>query len=218
VQQLGQGCGRPELQTEHLLDLEVHPQSNASTGVNAIGYRNGGPPPGWPDDPAEYGPGEGPRHAEDFHLHEVSFPICVIPPDRWDGYAGLSSSSSSGQDVTHVAFGYFDEPGGSRRGLEIVNAGPDQRSWVRPVRQEDVGVWWSDRVPDDDVENFAARFISRDDHASLQGEHGFLDAGRYEWLRSWNSRPSADTFKPSAASSADSLHSARSGSRSPDQG
>jgi hypothetical protein len=166
-----------ELQTEHLMDLEVHPQSNASTGVNAFGYRDGGPPPGWPDDPAEYGPGEGPRHAEDFHLHEVSFPIYVIRPDRWDGYAGLSSSSSSGQDVTHVAFGYFDEPGGSRRGLEIVNARPDHRSWVRSVRQEDVGVWWGDRVPDDDVENFAARFISREDHASMQGEHGFLDIG-----------------------------------------
>jgi len=166
-----------ELQSERLVDFEVHPRSNAGTAVNPFGQLADRPPPGWPDDPTEYGPGEGPRHAEDFHLHEATFPIYAIPPDRWDGHAGLAGSSSSGSDVTDVRFGYFDEPGGSERGLEIVNARPDRHPWVRPVRHEDVGIWWSDRNSDDDVENFAARFLSREDHSGLRGEAGYPELG-----------------------------------------
>jgi hypothetical protein len=63
-----------ELQRENLVEIDVHPRSNAGTSVNAFGYAAGRPPPGWPDDPTEYGPGEGPRHAEDFHLHERRSP------------------------------------------------------------------------------------------------------------------------------------------------
>jgi hypothetical protein len=166
-----------ELQSERLLHAQVHPRSNAGTAVNAFGHHADRPPPGWPDDPTVYAPGEGPRHAEDFHLHEATFPIYAIPPDRWDGHAGLAGSGSSGSDVTDVRFGYFDEPGGSERGLEIVNARPNRLQWARPVRQEDVGLWWSDRNPDDDVENFAARFLPRDGHAGLLGDDGYLELG-----------------------------------------
>jgi hypothetical protein len=166
-----------QLQSESLVDLEVHSQSNAGTTVNGFGHPADRPASGWPDDPTEYGPGEGPRHAEDFHLHEATFLIYAIPPDRWDGYAGLAGSSSSGRDVTEVRFGYFDEPGGSERGLEIVSARPGRHPWERPIRHEDVGLWWSDRNPDDDVENFAARFLSPEDHAGLQGEDGYPELG-----------------------------------------
>jgi hypothetical protein len=148
-----------ELRSERLLDFEVHPRSNAGTTVNGYGHPADRPASGWPDDPTEYGPGEGPRHAEDLHLHEATFPIYAIPPDRWDGHAGLAGSSSSGRDVTEVRFGYFDDPG------------------VRPIRHEDVGIWFSDRNPEDDVENFAARFLSPEDRAGLRGGDGYLELG-----------------------------------------
>src|SRR5262245_49981396 len=64
-----------ELQSAALMDVEVHATANTGTTINGFGYRHGSPPPGWPGDPTEYGPGEGPRHADDFHLHETTFPI-----------------------------------------------------------------------------------------------------------------------------------------------
>jgi hypothetical protein len=79
--------------------------------------------------------------------------------------------------VTKVSFGYFDEPGGSRRGFEVVNARPDRRTRARPVRQEDVGIWWSDRIPDDDVASFASRFVGYEDRDDLRGDYGLLDVG-----------------------------------------
>lgn len=168
-------AGGVQLQSEALRDAELPPMANSGTTVNGLGYRADRPPPGWPDDPTEYRPGEGPRHDEDFHLHEATFPIYAIPPDRWDGYAGLSGSGSSGRDVTRVKFGYFDEPGGSARGMEIINAHPGRRSRARPPRREDLGIWWSDRMPDDDVENFAGRFVSREERRDLLHESGWLD-------------------------------------------
>jgi hypothetical protein len=76
-----------------------------------------------------------------------------------------------------VSFGYFDEPGGSRRGFEVVNARPDSRTRMRPVRPEDVGIWRSDRISDDDVVNFASRFVGYEDRADLGGEYGLLHVG-----------------------------------------
>jgi hypothetical protein len=171
------GGGR-ELQREDLVDVDVRQRSNAGTSVNAFGYPVGRPPPGWPDDHAEYGPGEGPRHAEDFHLHEASFPLYVVPPDRWDGYAGLSGSGSSGRDLDHVGFGYFDEPGGRRRGFEVINQPLGRRQLLeRPARREDVGIWWSDPFPADDTVNFVARFLSPEERRGLTGDRGWLETG-----------------------------------------
>jgi hypothetical protein len=167
-----------ELQREDLVDVEVHPRSNTGTSVNAFGYPADRPPPGWPDDPAEYGPGEGPRHAEDFHLHEASFSLYVVPPDRWDGYAGLSGSGSSGRDLDHVGFGYFDEPGGRRRGFEVINQHLGRSQQLeRPARREDVGIWWSDPFPADDRVNFTARFLSAEERRGLTGDRGWLETG-----------------------------------------
>jgi hypothetical protein len=167
-----------ELQREDLVDIDVHPQSNAGTSVNAFGYPVGRPPPGWPDDPTEYGPGEGPRHEEDFHLHEATFPLYVVAPDRWEGYAGLSGSGSSGRALERVGFGYFDEPGGSQRGFEVGNERPERRpSLERSPRPEDVGIWWSDPFPADDTVNFAARFLSPEDRRELTGDRGWLETG-----------------------------------------
>ena len=171
------GADGSELQRDRLVDVDVPPNANSGTSINSPGYPADQPPPGWLDDPTIYGPGEGPRHAEGFHLYETTFPIHVVPPDRWDGHAGLSGSGSFGREVTKVSFGYFDEPGGSRRGFEVVNARPDRRTRARPVRQEDVGIWWRDRIPDDDVDNFASRFVGYEDRADLGGGYGLLDVG-----------------------------------------
>lgn len=166
------------LQREDLVDVDVRPGSNAGTSVNAVGYPAGRPPPGWPDDPTEYAPGEGPRHAEDFHLHEATFPLYVVPPSRWDGYAGLSGSGSSGRGLDRVAFGYFDEPGGLRRGFEVVNQHPDRRRRPeRPARREDVGIWWSDPFPTADAVNFGARFLSTELRRELSDDRGWLEVG-----------------------------------------
>lgn len=166
-----------ELQRERLMDVEVHPRSNAGTSVNPFGHPADRPPPGWPDDPTEYGPGEGPRHADDVHLHEVPFPIYAIAPDRWDGYVALAGSGSSGHALSNVRFGYVDEPGDPTRGFEVVNARPDRRPWVRPVRREDVGTWRSDPIPDANVENVISRFVPHGDFRDLRGEDGFPDVG-----------------------------------------
>lgn len=127
-------AGGIDLQSEKLVDVEVPPRSNAGTSVNAFAYRDGRPPPGWPDDPTGYGPGEGPRHAEDFHLYEVTFLVYALPPGRWEGYAGPSGSGSEGRDVTDVRFGYFESPGfvarEDRRRFESEFGWPD----VGPMR------------------------------------------------------------------------------------
>ena len=171
------GTDGREFKSENLVDTHVHPRSNSGTTVNGFGYRDDGPPPGWPDDATEYGPGEGPRHAEDFHLHEVTFPLYLIHPERWNGYAGLSGSGSSGSDPTNVDFGYFDEPGGSARGMEVVNARPGRRPRARPVRHEEVGIWRSQEGDDDDVVNFAFRFVPHEDQRRFESEFGWPDVG-----------------------------------------
>jgi hypothetical protein len=118
------------------------------------------------------------RHAEDFHLHEASFPLYVVPPDRWDGYAGLSGSGSSGRDLDHVGFGYFDEPGGRRHGFEVINQHLGRRQLLeRPPRREDVGIGWNDPFPADDTVNFAARFLSIEERRELTGDRGWLEPG-----------------------------------------
>jgi hypothetical protein len=166
-----------ELQREDLVEVDVHPRSNAGTSVNAFEYPAGRPPPGWPEDPTEYGPGEGPRHAEDFNIREATFPLYVVPPDRWDGYAGLSGSGSSGRGLEHVAFGYFDEPGGHRRGFQVTNERPGRPQLERPARREDVGIWWSDPFPDDHTVNFTARFLAPEERRELTGDGGWLETG-----------------------------------------
>jgi hypothetical protein len=172
-----------ELQTDRLIEADVPPNANSGTSIHTPGYASDRPSPGWPDDPTEYAPGEGPRHAEEFHLHETTFPLYAVSPDRWSGFAGLSGSGGSGGQVTRVKFGYFQEPGGGRRGFEIVNARPDRRSTRRPVRG-DVGIWWHDRNQDDDVANFLPRFVSQRTVLQLREEHGFPDAGptRFAWI------------------------------------
>ena len=117
------------------------------------------------------------RHAKDFHLHEASFPLYVVPPDRWDRYAGLSGSGSTGRDLDHVGFGYFDEPGGQRHGFEVVNQHLGRRLLERPARREDVGIWWSDPFPADDTVNFATRFLSPEERREHTGDRGWLDTG-----------------------------------------
>lgn len=167
------------LQTEHLVDVPHHPASNSGTSVNGFGVRTDRPPPGWPDDPTEYGPGEGPRHEEDFHLHEVAFALYVVPPDRWQGFAGLSGSGGSERRIDHVEFGYFDEPGGSERGFEVMSASPGRQrphGWPDPAL-EDVGVWTEGRYPEDEVYNFAGRFLGAKELDVFQDEHGLHDFG-----------------------------------------
>lgn len=162
------GADGRELQREDLIHLEVEPDANAVTSVNAFGYPADRPPPGWPEDPTPYAPGEGPRWSEDFCLHVARFPLYVVPPELWGGFAGLSGSGSSGPGrVTEVGVGYFEDVGGGSRGFEVINRDPresDRRSrFARQVRPEDVGIWWNDPYPADDVANFVARFRPRED-------------------------------------------------------
>ncbi|HEY7660821.1 MAG TPA: hypothetical protein VIC58_09520 [Actinomycetota bacterium] len=164
------------LQTDHLVDSDVPPNANSGSAVNPFGYRDDRPPPGWPPDDTVYGPGEGPRHAEDFHLHEVTFPIYALMPDRWDGYACLSGSSTSMRGVDEVRIGYFEEPAGGRRGLEVVSGRPD-RHGRRTRHDQDVGVWWAEPYSDPDVLNFAPRFLSTDELRASFGEFGLPDFG-----------------------------------------
>jgi hypothetical protein len=60
---------------ERLVDRDVSPDANTGTSVNPFSWPGGAPPPGWPEDTTEYGPGEGPRWEEDFYLHVAEFPI-----------------------------------------------------------------------------------------------------------------------------------------------
>lgn len=169
------------LQRDPLVDVGVHPHSNAGTSVNSFGYRNGRPPPGWPDDPTAYGRGEGPRHGEDFHLHESPFPLYVLPPDRWDGYAGLAGSGTANRRLDHVDFGYFDEPGGLRRGFEVVNEHPERRHPEPSIGTGDLGIWRSEPFGGTNETNFAARFLTHDQRASMEDERGHVRVGPARW-------------------------------------
>jgi hypothetical protein len=166
------------LQTERLIDLDVSSDSNAGTSVNSFCYSPDGPPPGWPADDTQYGPGQGPRWAEDFLLHVCPFPLYIVPPDAWEGYTALSGHGGSGRidAPEEVRFGYVDEPRDARRGFEIVNRFPDRRwrRFEREAREEDVGIWMADRPADDDVLNFADRFVR---HEGERGRRGQLDTG-----------------------------------------
>ena len=166
------------LQTEHLVDVPHHPASNSGTSVNGFGVRTDRPPPGWPDDPTEYGPGEGPRHEEDFHLHEVAFALYVVPPDRWqdsraspaaaDRNAGSTTSSSATSTSRRIRAGVRGDVGQPRPATTPRMAGP---------ALEDVGVWTEGRYPEDDVYNFAGRFLGAKELDVFQDEHGFHDFG-----------------------------------------
>jgi hypothetical protein len=172
------GVGGEELQTETLLDTDVPPNANAGTSVNGLGYAADRPPPGWPDDPTQYEPGEGPRHAENFHLHEATFPLYVVHPEKWKGYVQTSGSSASGSRVDDVSFGYFEKPGGGGRGFEVTSERPDvDRRFERPIREEDVGIWWSDSFATLAPINFAPRFISHELTQGLRDERGFPNLG-----------------------------------------
>jgi hypothetical protein len=132
-----------ELQREHLLDRGVPPEANTGTAVNPFSYAGDSPPPGWPEDTAEYGPGEGPRWQEDFSLHVAGFPIYVVPPEHWEGYAMLSGTGgSSDHEVTQVRFAYLDEIPDPGRALGVHSRLPNERSSRRRVaREEDIGIW-----------------------------------------------------------------------------
>ena len=169
------GPSGERLQTEPLIDTELATNANAGMSVNGFGYRADRPPPGWPEDPTEYAPEEGPRHAEHSHLHEITFPLYAVHPRSWKGYVGPAGSGHSGTGVDHVSFGYFDEPGGRELGFEVMSERPDRRRRDPPLRDEDVGIWRSS--PTDAAINFAARFISNDERPSSHDRHGFPNLG-----------------------------------------
>ncbi len=134
--------GGAELQRERLLERVVPPDANSGTSVNPFSYAGGSPPPGWPEDAAEYGPGQGPRWEEDFYLHVAGFPICVLPPEHWEGYAMLGGMRSSDREVTQVRFEYLDEIPHPDRALGVHCRLPNERSSLRwTAREEDIGAW-----------------------------------------------------------------------------
>jgi hypothetical protein len=157
------------LQSEPLLDRHVSPDAVAGTDVNPFSYAAGSPPPGWPDDTAEYGPGEGPRWEEDFYLHVAGFPIFVLPPEHWEGYAMLSGMGSTGEhEVTQVRFVYLDAISDPRHGLGVHCRHPDEHSSPRHVsREEDIGAWLPGASIDlgasidEDEMDFLSRFLPR---------------------------------------------------------
>lgn len=158
-----------ELQRESLMDIEVSPTSNAGTTISGLGWPADRPPPGWPPDPSEYGPGEGPRWDEDFYLHVATFPFFVLPPQSWEGFALLGGGQSSGppRNVTEVRFAYLDAIPAPSRGLAIHNRHPHdarQRARTRrPARQEDVGVWFAASSFDQDEMDLLGRFLPQED-------------------------------------------------------
>ena len=158
------------LQTERLVDIDVPPNANAGTGtLYPSGDSPDGPPPGWPTDETQYGPGQGPRWKEDFLLHVLPFPLYVVPPDAWEGYTALGGYGGSGRGILpeEVRFGYVDEPGDARRGFEIVNRSPERarrrRRFEHEAREEDVGIRMAAPGPDVSVANFTGRFIRHED-------------------------------------------------------
>jgi hypothetical protein len=155
--------GGAQLQREHLLERDVSPEATAGISVNPFGYAGGLPPPGWPEDTAEYGPGEGPRWEEDFYLHVAGFPIYVLPPEHWEGYAMLSGmGSTGGQDVTDVRFDYLDEIPDPGHAVGVHSRSLDERSSRRRVaREEDIGVWVPSTPIVDDEMDLLARVLPR---------------------------------------------------------
>ena len=146
--------GGGELQREHLLERDVSPDANAGASVNPFSYGGDSPPPGWPEDSAEYGPGEGPKWEEDFYLHVAGFPIYVLPPEHWEGYAMLSGMGSSDHEVRQVRFAYLDKIPDPGRALGVHCRAPDERSSERRVaREDDIGIWISGAsIPDDEMD------------------------------------------------------------------
>ena len=155
--------GGAELQREQLLECSVSPDANAGTSVNPFSYAAGSPPPGWPEDTAEYGPGEGPRWKEDFCLHVAGFPIYVLPPEHWDGYAMLSGMGSAGeQDVRQVRFAYLDAIPDPGHGLGVHCRHPDDPTSLRRVApEEDIGIWLPSTSIDEDEVDFLSRLLPR---------------------------------------------------------
>jgi hypothetical protein len=155
--------GGTELQREHLLERDVSPDANAGTSVNPFSYAGGSPPAGWPEDTAEYGPGEGPRWEEDFYLHVAGFPIYVLPPEHWEGYTMLSGMGSTGEhEVRQVRFAYLDTIPDPGLGLGVHSRHPDERSSRRRVApEEDIGIWLPAASIDEDEIDFLGRFLPR---------------------------------------------------------
>ena len=155
--------GGVELQRERLLERDVSPDANAGTSVNPFSYAGGSPPPGWPEDAAEYGPGEGPRWEEDFYLHVAGFPIYVLPPEHWQGYAMLSGMGSTGEHrVKEVCFAYLDAIPDPGHGLGVHCRHPDDPSSLRRVApEEDIGIWLPSTSVDEDEIDFLGRFLPR---------------------------------------------------------
>ena len=155
--------GGAELQRERLLERDVSPDANSGTSVNPFSWPGGSPPPGWPEDAAEYGPGEGPRWDEDFTLHVAGFPIYVLPPEHWDGYTMLSGRGSTGEhEVTQIRFAYLDAIPDPGHGLGVHSRHPDERSSLRRVaREEDIGIWLPGTSIVEDEMDFLVRFLPR---------------------------------------------------------
>jgi hypothetical protein len=153
-----------ELQREQLLERDVSPDANAGTSVNPFSYAGDSPPPGWPEDTAEYGPGEGPRWEEDFALHVAGFPVYVVPPEHWEGYAMWSGMGSTGGDheITQVRFAYLDAIPDPGRAVGVHCRHPDERSSLRrPAREQDIGVWVPGTSIDEDEMNLLVRVLPR---------------------------------------------------------
>jgi hypothetical protein len=154
--------GGAELQRERLLERVVPPDANSGTSVNPFSYACDSPPPGWPEEAAEYGPGQGPRWEEDFYLHVAGFPICVLPPEHWEGYAMLGGMQSSDREVTQVRFEYLDEIPHPDRALGVHCRVPNERSSLRwTAREEDIGTWVPSPSIVDDEMDLLARVLPR---------------------------------------------------------
>jgi hypothetical protein len=155
-------AGGAELQREQLLERDVPPDANAGTGVNPFSFAAGSPPPGWPEDTAEYGPGEGPRWEEDFSLHVAGFRIYVLPPEDWEGFAMLGGMRSSQHEVRQIRFVYLDAIPHPGRALGVHCRHPDERSHMRRVApEEDIGVWLPGASVDVDEMDLLARVLPR---------------------------------------------------------
>lgn len=185
--------GGAELQRERLLERDVSPDANCGTSVNPFSWPGGSPPPGWPEDAAEYGPGEGPRWEEDFYLHVAGFPIYVLPPEHWQGYAMLSGMGSTGEgEVRQVRFIYLDAIPDPGHGLGVHCRDPDERSSRRRVApEEDIGIWLPGTSIDEDEIDFLGRFLPRAEFHRLifrrivdLGSRRYLD--RVDLRRGWS--------------------------------
>jgi hypothetical protein len=183
-------AGGAELQREPLLDRVVSPDANSGTSVNPFSYAGGSPPPGWPEDAAEYGPGEGPRWEEDFYLHVVGFPIFVLPPEHWEGYAMLGGMQSRDHEVKQVRFEYLDQIPHPGRALSVHCRLPDERSSLRrAAHEQDIGTWVPSPSIVDDEMDLLARVLPRAEFDPLMfravvdlGPRRYLGPGAIELL------------------------------------